>query len=115
MAPIKQARARPVASVTAVLAAITAVAAALLLPASVIVLKIDSWRLAFDGPFEQSENRVLRIRVEQPNGAQIRLAGLEQVQPVGLCGRSRVFVRINLAGVERLEFRGRQESTQRLS
>ena len=32
-----------------------------LLPASVIVLKVDSWRLAFDRSFEQSENRVLRI------------------------------------------------------
>ncbi len=40
-----------------------------LLPASVIVLKVNSWRLAFDGSFEQSENRVLRIRVEQPDGA----------------------------------------------
>ena len=36
-----------------------------LLPASDIVLKVNSWRLAFDGPFEQSENRVLRIRVER--------------------------------------------------
>src|SRR5690349_11785234 len=71
-----------------------------LLPAALIVDEIDSRRLPFHGPFQQVQDRMLRIRIEQPDGTQIGFTGFEQVQSVALCRRSRIFVRIYMARIE---------------
>src|SRR4029078_8938142 len=85
-----------------------------LLPESVVIRKVASCRFPLDGSFKESDHDALRVRIEGPDWAEIRVAGFEQIQAIGFCRGPRIFMRINMTGVERFQFDGREKSLQHL-
>src|ERR1041385_30546 len=85
-----------------------------LLPESLVVRKVEPCRLPLDGCFKEPDHDALRVRIEGPDGAKIRMTGFEQIQPIGFCRGSRIFMRVNVAGVERFQLYGGEKSLQHL-
>ena len=69
-----------------------------------IVAKVDRGRFPLDRPFQQAHHRSLRVGVERPNGAEVRLAGFEQIQPICFGGRACILVRVDKSRIERFQF-----------
>src|SRR5438128_245841 len=49
-----------------------------LLPESVVIRKVEPCRFPLDGCFKESDHDILRVRIEGPDWAKIRVAGFEQ-------------------------------------
>ena len=70
---------------------------------SIVVFEVDAWLTAGNLLFDRQEDAALWVRKKAENGAEVRSAGLQEIEPVGLRRRPSHLMGEHCAGTEFLQ------------